>query len=57
VADWQLGRMPAEAQVDWTWAALYDGFMAVSGKKWAGDKYRQAMLGIAEQLKWQSGRA
>lgn len=54
VADWQLGRMPAEAQVDWTWAALYDGFMAVP-EKVAGDKYRQAMLGIAEQLKWQSG--
>jgi len=53
VADWQLGRMPAEAQVDWTWRA-YDGFMAVP-EKVAGDKYRQAMLGIAEQLKWQSG--
>src|SRR5208283_1515415 len=24
VADWQLSRMPADAQVDWTWAALYD---------------------------------
>ena len=37
VADWQLGRMPAEPQVDWTWAALYTGFMAipdeVSGKQ------------------------
>jgi rhamnogalacturonyl hydrolase YesR len=54
VADWQLSRMPAEAQVDWTWAALYDGFMAVP-EKVAGDKYRKAMLGIAEQLKWQPG--
>ena len=54
VADWQLSRMPAEAQVDWTWAALYTGFMAVP-KKVAGDKYQQAMLGIAEQLKWQPG--
>lgn len=54
VADWQLGRMPAEAQVDWTWAALYDGFMAVP-EKVAGDKYRQAMLQVAEQLKWQPG--
>ena len=54
VADWQLSRMPAEAQVDWTWAALYDGFMAVP-EKVAGDKYRKAMLGIADQLHWQPG--
>jgi len=54
VADWQLSRMPAEAQVDWTWAALYAGFMAVP-EKVAGDKYRQAMLGIADQLHWQPG--
>jgi unsaturated rhamnogalacturonyl hydrolase len=54
VADWQLGRMPAEAQVDWTWAALYDGFMAVPTKV-GGDKYQKAMLGIAEQLNWQPG--
>ena len=54
VADWQLGRMPADAQFDWTWAALYSGFMAVP-EKVAGDKYRKAMLGIAEQLNWQPG--
>ena len=60
VADWQLARTPGKtqtdriAQVDWTWAALYDGFMAVPNKV-AGDKYKQAMLGIAEQLKWQPG--
>ena len=35
VADWQLARTPGKtqtdrvAQVDWTWAALYAGFMAV----------------------------
>jgi rhamnogalacturonyl hydrolase YesR len=54
VADWQLSRMPAEAQTDWTWAALYDGFMAVP-QKVAGDKYRQAMLQIADRLNWQPG--
>ncbi len=48
VADWQLSRMPAEPQIDWTWAALYDGFMAVPDQV-AGDKYKQAMLHIAEQ--------
>lgn len=54
VADWQLGRMPENAQVDWTWAALYTGFMAVP-EKVAGNKYRQAMLHVAEQLNWQPG--
>jgi unsaturated rhamnogalacturonyl hydrolase len=54
VADWQLGRMPAEAQVDWTWAALYTGFMAVP-EKVDGDKYREAMLQIGERLQWQPG--
>jgi unsaturated rhamnogalacturonyl hydrolase len=39
VADWQLSRMPADTQFDWTWAALYDGFIAVP-KKVGGDKYR-----------------
>ena len=54
VADWQLGRMPADPQTDWTWAALYDGFMAVPDKV-AGDKYKQAMMHIGEQLNWQPG--
>jgi len=54
VADWQLGRMPAEPQVDWTWAALYTGFMAVPDTI-AGDKYKQAMRHTGEQLSWQPG--
>jgi rhamnogalacturonyl hydrolase YesR len=54
VADWQLSRLLAEPQVDWTWAALYAGFMAVPDKV-AGDKYKQAMLHIGEQLNWQPG--
>jgi rhamnogalacturonyl hydrolase YesR len=54
VADWQLSRMPVEPQTDWTWAALYAGFMAVPNKV-AGDKYQQAMLQIADQLNWQPG--
>jgi unsaturated rhamnogalacturonyl hydrolase len=54
VADWQLSRMPATAQVDWTWAALYAGFMGMP-EKVAGDKYRQAMQQIADQLQWQPG--
>jgi hypothetical protein len=54
VADWQLSRMPSDAQFDWTWAALYASFMAVP-EKVSGDKYRHAMLEIAQQLNWQPG--
>jgi len=54
VADWQLSRMPDQAQVDWTWAALYDGFMAVPNKV-AGDKYKAAMIKVADGLNWQPG--
>jgi rhamnogalacturonyl hydrolase YesR len=54
VADWQLARLPAEAQYDWTWAALYTGFMAVPDKI-AGDKYQQALMDISERLNWQPG--
>ena len=54
VADWQLSRVPAEAQVDWTWAALYTGFMAVPDKV-ARNKYKDAMLKVANDLNWQPG--
>src|SRR5581483_11841740 len=54
VADWQLQRLPAEAQYDWTFAALYAGMMAVPGDV-AGDKYRQAMRHVGEELAWQPG--
>jgi len=54
VADWQLGRMPDVPQYDWTWAALYAGFMGVPGAV-AGDKYQKAMQDIAEKLEWRPG--
>jgi unsaturated rhamnogalacturonyl hydrolase len=54
VADWELGRMPAEPQIDWTWAALYTGFMGVPDAV-AGDKYKQAMLNLGNKLNWQPG--
>ena len=55
VADWQLSRLPDDAQVDWTWAALYTGFMAVPSDV-AGDKYKDAMMHVADQLHWQPGQ-
>jgi unsaturated rhamnogalacturonyl hydrolase len=54
VADWQLSRMPAAPQSDWTWAALYTGFMGVPDAV-AGDKYKQAMFQIGEELQWRPG--
>lgn len=54
VADWQLNRLPAQAQYDWTWAALYTGFMAVPDQV-AGDKYKDAMVKIGEELGWKPG--
>lgn len=54
VGDWQLHRLPADAQYDWTFAALYAGMMAVPTEV-AGDTYKQAMQRVGEQLRWQPG--
>jgi rhamnogalacturonyl hydrolase YesR len=54
VADWQLSRLPQQAQYDWTFAALYAGFMGVPDPV-AGDKYKKAMADVAEKLSWAPG--
>ena len=54
VADWQLGRLPAQTQYDWTFAALYAGYMGVPDAV-AGDKYKKAMMEIADKLQWSPG--
>jgi rhamnogalacturonyl hydrolase YesR len=54
VADWQLMRQPAVPQTDWTWAALYTGFMGVPDAV-AGDKYKKAMQDLGDKLNWQPG--
>jgi unsaturated rhamnogalacturonyl hydrolase len=55
VADWQLERVRPYYSTDWTFAALYDGFMAASAT--LGDpKYEQAMWGMGAGLKWQLGK-
>src|SRR5262249_21808437 len=54
VADWQLGRVRNDFNRDWTFAALYTGFMAASAA--SGDKkYSDAMLGMGRKFKWQPG--
>ncbi len=54
VADWQLARLPQQAQYDWTWAALYTGFLAVP-QQVAGERYEQAIMHVSERLDWQPG--
>lgn len=54
VADWQLGRLPPQAQYQWTFAALYAGYMDVPDAV-AGNKYKRAMMDVAEQLQWSPG--
>lgn len=55
VADWQLERARPYFNTDWTFAALYDGFMAASDT--LGDpKYEGAMLEMGTKLDWQLGK-
>jgi unsaturated rhamnogalacturonyl hydrolase len=55
VADWQLERARPYFNNDWTFAALYDGFMAASAT--LGDpKYEQAMADMGKKLQWQLGK-
>jgi len=54
VAGWQLDRARPYFSTDWTFAALYDGFMAASAT--LGDpKYQQAIRAMGEKLQWQPG--
>src|SRR5580700_146909 len=54
VADWELTRAQPHFNKDWTFAALYVGFMAVP-KSAEGEKYQQAMLQMAKTFNWQPG--
>jgi unsaturated rhamnogalacturonyl hydrolase len=54
VADWQLTKAEPGFNQDWTFAALYTGFMAVP-KEANGEKYQQAMLQMARKFDWQLG--
>ena len=54
VADWQLEKARSEFNKDWTYAALYAGFMAVPASV-AGTRYQDAMLEIGKSFAWQLG--
>lgn len=53
-ADWQLDRAQPFFSQDWTFAAMYAGFMAVP-EAVAGDRYAAAMKQMGEKFQWQLG--
>jgi unsaturated rhamnogalacturonyl hydrolase len=54
VADWQLKEAESRYNIDWTFAALYDGMLAASGV--TGDRrYHDRILEIAAQNHWSLG--
>ena len=54
VADWQLKEAEGYYNIDWTYAALYDGLLAAS--KATGDRrYHDRVLKVAEQNHWELG--
>jgi unsaturated rhamnogalacturonyl hydrolase len=51
VADWQLAHAQAAFNRQWTFAALYDGFLAAS--KTTGDtRYHDAMVKMSQGFEW-----
>jgi len=54
VADWQLTHSASRYNIQWTYAALYDGLLAAS--KATGDsRYHDAVLEVARQRHWSLG--
>ena len=54
VADWQLKEAEGRYNIQWTYAALYDGLLAVS--RATGDKrYRDRVLEVSRENHWSLG--
>ena len=54
VADWQLKQAEGRYNIQWTYAALYDGMLAAS--KVTGDsRYHDRVLEVAKQNHWELG--
>lgn len=54
VADWQLKEAESRYNIDWTFAALYDGLLGASRS--TGDpRYHDRVLQVAEQNHWTLG--
>ena len=54
VGSWELPRTESAFNADWTFAALYAGFLA-AGQTLQDEKYETAMIGMGNKLHWQLG--
>lgn len=54
VGDWQLARAEQGFDQDWTFAALYAGFMSVPDAA-NGKTYREAMMRMGQKFHWELG--
>jgi unsaturated rhamnogalacturonyl hydrolase len=54
VADWQYGRIKNSPSQDWTFAPLYDGFLAAADA-FGEPKYRELVNGVGEHFHWTLG--
>jgi rhamnogalacturonyl hydrolase YesR len=54
VADWQLKESESRYNIQWTFAALYDGLLAAS-KTTGENRYHDRVLEIAEENHWMLG--
>jgi unsaturated rhamnogalacturonyl hydrolase len=54
VGDWQLNRVQEHESQDWTFAALYAGFMALPPEV-HGDSYQKAMFAMGDHFDWRLG--
>src|ERR1700739_3230285 len=54
VGDWELERSQPYFSQDWTFAALYTGFMAAA-KTLPEPKYEDAMLQVGNKFDWKLG--
>ena len=54
VADWQLQESEGKYNIDWTYAALYDGLLAAS-RATGDNRYHDRVLQVAEDNHWELG--
>ena len=54
VGDWELARTQFHFNQDWTYAALYRGFLAAA-KSLHHPEYEDAMVGVGKKFHWKLG--
>ncbi|HTB97849.1 MAG TPA: glycoside hydrolase family 88 protein [Terracidiphilus sp.] len=54
VGDWELGHSQQNFSQDWTFAALYRGYVTASATL-HDDRYRDAMMAVGKKYDWQLG--